>query len=377
VQGQSFAVSTQSRVSGRGTLEGGDMAGQYRDIFEKAFDDLGFDAEDATDTIASDIDGSDELDSDSDGLEEDELVGDLEESEQAEEDGDDGEVDLGDNKPNTGNVIALSDNQKVVLPDGTEVDAKDIIAFQSDYTKKTQALAEQRKQFDTEREQIVTAYNQMRDYYEDRVKDPTNWVTEIASQAEKPTAVVAGAIYDLAQQGLLDKEFVELFGIDSGLIANTAKESKTDSELRALREKMERRELEEQERERMQQTVARYQSEWSQIKQDHNLSFDTPDAETAAKRELLTFATERKLTASLVDAYDLLAARKARQSPPEVKATTAKPEPDPATLEKKRASRAVAQRSSSGGAAPAKKARPTTTRSAALEVLEEYAARGR
>lgn len=352
------------------------MADAYRDILEKAFDDLGFDVEDPTDAITSAIDESDEPDSDSDGLEDGESVEDEDEFEQAEEWGDE-EADGSDDKPDTGDVVKLADGLKVVLPDGTEVDAKDIIAFQSDYTKKTQALAEQRKQFDTEREQIVTAYNQMRDYYEDRVKNPTNWVAEIASQSEKPTAVLAGAIYDLAQQGLLDKEFVEAFGIESGVVASTAKESKTDAELRALREKLERREIEEQERERMQQTVARYQSEWAQIKQDYGLSFDTPDAETAAKRELLTFATERKLTASLVDAYDLLAARKARQSAPEVKATTAKPEPDPATLEKKRASRAVAQRSSSGGSAPAKKQRPKTTRSAALEALEEYAARGR
>lgn len=352
------------------------MAGQYRDIFEKAFDDLGFDFEDPADTIASEIDESDDPESDSDGLDEGESVEEEDSFEQAEEYGD-GEADLSDDEPDTGDVITLGDNQKVVLPDGTEVDAKDIIAFQSDYTKKTQALAEQRKQFETEREQIVVAYNQMRDYYEDRVKDPTNWVSEIASQAEKPTAVLAGAIYELAQQGLLDKEFVAAFGIESGVVASTAKESKTDAELRALREKLERRELEEQEQARLQQTVARYQSEWAQIKQGHGLAFDTPEAETAAKRELLTFATERKLTASLVDAYDLLAARRVRQSAPAVEATTAKSEPDPATLEKKRASRAVTQRSSSNGNAPARKARPKTTRAAALETLEEFAARGR
>ena len=354
------------------------MAGQYRDVFEQAFDDLGFDVEDATDTIASDIDKSDDTEFDSDGSEDVESVADEDAVEQAEEDGDDETDDDASSNDSTNAVeVRLADNQKVVLPDGTEVDAKDIIAFQSDYTKKTQALAEQRKQFETEREQIVTAYNQMRDYYEDRVKNPTNWVAEIASGAEKPTAVLAGAIYDLAQQGLLDKQFIEAFGIDSGVVAETAKESKTEAELRALREKLESRELEEQEQARLQQTVARYQSEWSQIKQDHGLSFDTPEAETAAKRELLTFATERKLTSSLVDAYDLMAARKGRLSAPAVAETTATPEPDPAVLEKKRASRAVSQRSTSGGSAPQKKSRPKTTRAAALETLEEFAARGR
>lgn len=354
------------------------MAGQYRDVFEQAFDDLGFDFEDATDTIASDIDESDDTEFDSDGSEDVELVEDEDAVEQVEEDGDDETDDDASSDDSTDAVeVRLADNQKVVLPDGTEVDAKDIIAFQSDYTKKTQALAEQRKQFETEREQIVTAYNQMRDYYEDRVKNPTNWVAEIASGAEKPTAVLAGAIYDLAQQGLLDKQFIEAFGIESGVVAETAKESKTEAELRALREKLESREIEEQEQARLQQTVARYQSEWSQIKQDHALSFDTPKAETAAKRELLTFATERKLTSSLVDAYDLMAARKGRLSAPAVAETTATPEPDPAVLEKKRASRAVSQRSTSGGSAPQKKSRPKTTRAAALETLEEFASRGR
>lgn len=355
------------------------MSGEYRDIFEKAFDDLGFDFEDATDTISSDIDDSDDTDFDSDGSEDVELVDDEDAVEQAEEnedvsDSDDGVTSNGNEKVAT---VRLSDNQKVVLPDGTEVDAKDIIAFQSDYTKKTQALAEQRKQFDTEREQIVTAYNQMRDYYEDRVKNPTNWIAEIASGAEKPTAVLAGAIYDLAQQGLLDKQFVEAFGIESGVVAETAKEFKTDAELRALRDKLERRELEENEQARLQQTVARYQSEWSEIKKEHGLAFDTAEAETAVKRELLTFATERKLTTSLVDAYDLMVARKGRLSTPAVVATTATPEPDPAVLEKKRGSRAVSQRSSSNGSAPQKKTRPKTTRAAALETLEEFAARGR
>lgn len=351
------------------------MPGQYRDILEQAFDDLGIDIEDAPDAITFDIDESDETEFDSDGSDDVESADDDGYDEQADEDDD--EESEADDEPSAGDAVTLSDNQQVVLPDGTTVDAKDIIAFQSDYTKKTQALADQRKQFETEREQIVTAYNQMRDYYEDRVKNPTNWVAEIASQAEKPTAVLAGAIYDLAQQGLLDKAFVEAFGIESGIVADTAKESKTDAELRALKEKLERRELEEQEQARLQQTVARYQSEWAQIKQDHGLSFDTPEAETAAKRELLTFATERKLTASLVDAYDLLAARRARQSAPAVAETAAKPEPDPAVLEKKRASRAVSQKSASAGSAPQKKSRPKTTRAAALETLEEFAARGR
>jgi hypothetical protein len=334
------------------------------DAFEESFRELGIDLDGDADDILSAAVESDEESEDEDGPEASESVEEpVSEEDTSAEDDDEDHSD----KP----VIEVAEGAVLRLPDGTEVDASQAVLLQRDYTKKTQQLAEERREFEAQREQVSEAYEQMRNWYEERSSDPTGWVQEIVAGTEDPTATIARALYELANQGKLDPAFVATFGIDAGDIAEKAKVSERDRELDELKKKIEDRERTEQEQLRIREQAAAYQSQWDEIKSSHGVAFDSPDVEREAKKELLEFAVQAKLSHSLVDAYDLMLVRRGRST------TLSEPKPaaDPQVTAKKRASRAVAQRSGGAGVSGNTPAKPKSTRDAALEAISEFAAR--
>jgi DNA-binding protein H-NS len=274
-------------------------------------------------------------------------------------------------------VVEVPEGAVLRLPDGTEVDVDKAVLLQSDYTKKTQQVAEERKNLDREREEleqdrskVAETYQQMRDWYDQRSADPTAWVQEIVSSSPDPTATIAKALYELAHNGKLDPAFVQTFGIDAGEIAERATQSKQSRELEELRSKVEQRERAEQEQARIKEMAARYQSEWEQIKQANSLAFDGPEAEVEAKRQLFNFATEKRMTHSLTDAYELLRLKSGVASQPPAPQS---PTTDGQVTKKKRASRAITPKSEVAGNGNVRK--PLTTRSAAIQALDEFATR--
>lgn len=272
--------------------------------------------------------------------------------------------------------VEVDDDSVLVLPDGTEVSAKDAILFQKDYTKKTQQLSEERKkfeserqEFDTIREEVVKTYDQMRDWYESRVQNRPGWIQEIVLESDDPTATIARAVYELAQAGSLDPTFVETFGLNSGEFAEKQQVNERDAEIKELRLKVEARERAEQEQAAIQRQAAEYQKQWETIKSNHGLMFESLESEAEAKKELFDFAVSNRATASLVDAYDLMIVRTGRVQP----ATSPTKVVDEEVVAKKRASRAVTPKSASLGGA--KQPRPKSTREAALQSLDEFISR--
>jgi hypothetical protein len=276
----------------------------------------------------------------------------------------------------TNTVIEIVSGADIRLPDGTTVPADKAVLMQADYTRKTQELAEQRKQFEAQQahvrqleQQYSESYNQMRQWYEQRASSPSNWIAEIASQSQDPTSTVASAIYNLAQSGLLDPTFVETFGIDSGAIAETAKSHRIESEVERLRREMDERDrlaathqANAQRQKLIEQRAEIYEQEWEQIKATKNLAFNTPDEEVSAKQQLLKFALENRLSKSLVDAHDLFELRVGRNA-----SKTGTIDPDVAA--KKRASRAVTPKTSVSGQQKRTK-KKLSDREAILEAME-------
>ena len=333
------------------------------EAFEESFRELGLNLDGTPDDTLFGTDENDEETEAEGGPESDELVDEPADEEDApDEDADDVRSDAP--------TVEVPEGALLRLPDGTEVEADKAVLLQSDYTRKTQQVAEERKQlegeraeFESQRQQVTDAYEQMRGWYEERVKNPTDWVKEIISETQDPTTTIARALYDLANDGKLDAQFVATFGIDAGEVAERAKATGRDRELEELRKKVEDRERTEQEQERIREQAARYQSQWDEIKQSNGLSFGDAEAERAAKKELLEFAVKSQMAHSLVDAYDLMSVRRAKTEKPQ-------PAADPKVLAKKRASRAVSPKGASGTPS---KPRPKTTRDAALEALSEFA----
>jgi len=274
-------------------------------------------------------------------------------------------------------VIDIKEGASIRLPDGTIVPADKAVLMQSDYTRKTQELANQRREFDSKvkefkgyEQQIRESYDSMRGWYEERSANPSGWIAEIASQSPDATGVVAKALYDLADAGVLDPKFVETFGLKSGVVSEEARRSKIENELNQLKNSMQQREMTEREREAelqrqalVQKRAAVYEQEWEQIKATNNLFFTDRVEEIDAKRQLLQFAMESKVTKSLIDAYDLMSVRKGPIS--------AKRLQSPATdvSENKRASRAVTPKTSVSGATKRNK-KQVSDREAILEAMD-------
>lgn len=341
------------------------MSTQLQEAFDQAVNELEFDLDDNLDDfLAGTVENENTIEAE-EGLE-------VEGSGQGP--AEDTETDDANRVVPKGPVVDVPEGGVLRLPDGTEVDAEKAVLLQADYTRKTQELSEYRKQFEDEvrqfqgaQQEVQQAYQQMRGWYEERAANPTGWIEEIVATSPDPTATIAKALYDLAHSGRLDPAFIETFGIDSGEVAEKANSySRTPDEVAELRARLDQREMLETQQYAVSQQAAAYQSQWDQIKQANALSFEAPEAEVAAKRELLQFALESKLTRSLVDAYDLMKVRRGGITP---KPAAVGPE----VTANKRASRAVARKgvgSTSSGVAKQK----LSTRDAAMAALDEFAA---
>jgi len=346
------------------------MATDIQEAFEKSVAELGFESL-LDDVLVSpeaveEQEQSEEPETEAtdDDVSEDEVASEGEAPEVEVEESDDDEVDA-DDVP----YVEVTEGAKLKLPDGTIVDASQAVLLQADYTRKTQELSEQRKQLEAEKteveqagKQYEQAYGQMREWYEARATRPADWLAEIASQTQDPTSTVAQALYAMAQQGLLDPNFVETFGIDAGEVAQVAKGSQVESELEELKRWRYEQEQATRQRQEVQSRAVEYEREWEQIKASNNLVFEDRMSEIDAKKELLQFALQSNMTRSLVDAYDLMTVRKP-------KPVSKQPQPDAEVTAKKRASRAVSAKSAGG---PPKKAKKSfSTRDAILESMQE------
>jgi hypothetical protein len=340
------------------------------DAFEQAVSELDLDLSDNPDDILFGTAESEDAPEAEDGAEG---------GESGEETASNADLSQNEQVASEGPVVEVPPNGVLRLPDGTEVPVEKAVLLQADYTRKTQELAEQRKQFEGEVEnfgrvqyEVQQAYDQMRGWYEERASNPAGWIEEIVSSSPDPTGTIAKALYDLAHSGRLDPSFVETFGIDSGEVAEKAKsvDNRTPSEIAELRARLDQREMAEAQEFAVRQQASVYQSQWDQIKQANGLQFSSPAEEVEAKRELLNFALQSKLTRSLTDAYDLMLVRTGRTVVPKPSLASA---PDPEVTAKKKASRAVSRKGvgSAGSSAPAK---GLSTREAALMALDEFVA---
>lgn len=279
--------------------------------------------------------------------------------------------ELSDDDSTDENLIEIVPDAKLKLPDGTIVSAKKAVLMQADYTRKTQELAEQRKtleverqSFDEQKQQVDTLYQQMETWYESRASEPSSWISEIASDSDDATATIAQAIHEMALAGVLDQNFVEAFGIDTGEIAEIASRSKVDDELAELRNWRESQENEVKRQESIRQRAQQYDQEWEQVKLQRGLDFNSKAEELNTKRDLFQFAYENKITQSLLDAYDLMGVRA-----PAKASVRGGQKPSPEVVAKKRALRAVTPKSAAGDSLVGKK--KYTDRDAILASMED------
>jgi len=267
--------------------------------------------------------------------------------------------------PPLANRIEVTEDDLIVLPDGSEVSIKDSALRQADYTKKTQQLANERKQTEALRAEADQILQGFEDWYQNRAANPDKWIVEIAGSLPDRgvrTQMIARALRDLAASGYLEDDFVETFGLTSGPAAAFAEEKEQDRIAKLedqLRQQEEAREIEL----RVRQRAAVLQGQWDDIKSSYGMSFTTTQEEFEAKKEVLEFARQNDIS-NLRVAFDAMQGRRQTATPPRL--------PDAATTEKKRASRAIAQKSKSAGQIAPPEARAKSIRAAAELALDKY-----
>lgn len=278
--------------------------------------------------------------------------GDPDDSEESEHEEDDGTEVV--------EPVEVADTATYRLPDGTEVsgtELKDGWLRHADYTRKTQEVAAQRQEVQTLQQQMV-------DWYEERASNPAAWINEIASETDNPIATLAEAIeaerdptnaaasllVKLAERGKLDEQFVKRFGLEeyagkAGAYEADTKLSRIERQLQEEREAREASERTAAEAARTQTLVAEYQRQWASIVQSEGLTYDSPQAETEAKFEVMRFARDNEIP-NLEHAYAAYARSRPQPARPKVDARKA--------VERKRQSRAVSPKAPPAGPAPRK-----------------------
>lgn len=279
------------------------------------------------------------------------------------EDAPDGSSDAED-PPTLENRIEVTEDDIILLPDGTEVNVKDSALRQADYTRKTQQLAEERKQIEDKQSELDTVLSDFENWYQERSANPDRWISEIARSLPDRgvrTQMVARALKELAESGYLEDDFVQMFGLTAGPAAEFAAEPEEDR-IAKLEAELASQKREKEIEVRVRQQAAALQQQWDEIKAAHDLTFTDSAQEFEAKKETLEFAKANGVS-SLSVAYDALQARRQTATPRQ---------PDAATTEKKRASRAITPKSTAAGQVAPPKKKAKTISEAASMALDRY-----
>ena len=248
--------------------------------------------------------------------------------------------------------IAVTEEDVIVLPDGTEVSVKEAALRQADYTRKTQALSEERKAFEAERAAAQTAVEYVENLTKSWQANQAEVVSGFVASTEDPTLVLSQVIVELAKSDKLDPQFMETFGITPEIREKWSSEAKSQSELADVKNRLERFEREKLAVEQATSAkaqedalIAEYENQWTQIKVSNKLDLD-PTQDVEAKLEVLQYALANEIP-------NLAAAWKALQFE---KSQTAKPAtPKNAAVDaKKLATGAISSKSSGGSVVTAK-----------------------
>jgi len=242
--------------------------------------------------------------------------------------------------------IAVTEADVIVLPDGTEVSVKEAVLRQADYTRKTQALAEERRALEADKATANSAVEYVSNLTKAWQTNQAEVVSGFVASTEDPTLVLSQVIVELAKLEKLDPKFLETFGITPETQEKWAAEAKSQSELQSVKARLERFENEKAAAEAAQSAraqeesmIAEYESQWAQIKATSGLTLD-PVNEVEVKIELLQYALNN-------DIPNLKAAWKALQ----FEKSQAAPAADPkkaAVAAKKAATGAISPKSSGG-----------------------------
>lgn len=178
---------------------------------------------------------------------------------------------------------------------------------QADYTRKAQALAAEKAEFEQATEEFAATLNTLQELDQAWEQDPVQVIARFTANTGNPTQSVALLIKELATAGLLERDFMEMFGITPDIREEWAKASEVDSLRRKVSEtdsEKDRKLQEAQYEAEVQKAIAEYESQIDEILEAEGLDL-TVKQRTAFRGKLAQYAADNELT-NLKAAYKAL-----------------------------------------------------------------------
>lgn len=218
---------------------------------------------------------------------------------------------------------------------------------QADYTRKAQALAAEKEQLESAVQEFSETLGTLQQLDSAWDENPVKVLAHFTANTQNPTQSVALLIKELAAAGMLEQEFMEIFGITPDVRAAWGRETEVETlrqraatTERATTQKLQQAEYEKQ----VQAAIAVYDQQIDEILEAEGVEL-TVKQRDAFRSRLAAYASENDLT-NLKAAYKALKYEEAQKKAAQAKKSVER------AKQKKAAS--VVGRSSSGskGAAP-------------------------
>jgi hypothetical protein len=241
----------------------------------------------------------DNLPADTDDVDINDLLAGLDEDEQDEEE----EVE---DDPNLSETYQVKVDGEVI-----DITLKEALAGyqrQADYTRKAQALAAEREQLENVFAEYSETFESLANLDAMWEENPVQVLHHFLGNTENPTHSLALLIKDAAAEGILDRDFLEMFGITADIQKTWAKEGEFQNLKRkvSVTEQTEAQRRKEQEYEAaVQQALVEYESQIDDILSAEGLQNITVTQRNAFRQRLAAYAHENELT-NLKAAYKAL-----------------------------------------------------------------------
>jgi len=219
---------------------------------------------------------------------------DSEETTEEAEDGDDDENEEADDDAADGEVFTVKVNGEILEVSLQEL--KSGYQRQADYTREKQALKREIEEFEEVREELSGAYEGVQALEQAWEENPITVLAQFASNTENPTYAVALLIKELAP--ILDREFLDMFGVTSEVQRQWAQETKVTQVTREQQKVGSKRDQElaqAQEELEIQRAIVEYDRQIDEILEEEGLDF-TVKQRNEFRKELANYAAENELT---------------------------------------------------------------------------------
>lgn len=215
-----------------------------------------------------------------------------------------------------------------------------------DYTRKTQELSEARQAFEQEIQEYSETLENVAAFEASWAEDPAGVISRMAAGTDNPTQALVLTIKNLAAEKMLEKEFLDIFGITDDVIADWSKEAElaqAKSKVSSYEKRDQEAKAEREQQDAVQQAMSRFEQQVDNIISSEGLSLNDEQRKEFTQT-LAAYAFENNLT-------NLEAARKAMLFDESQKKRQVAEQTKQRVSQKRKAS-AVTRTGSAGGGSP-------------------------